>query len=31
MLRRLGVAPLPNCMLVAMAYAEGKVKEVPSP
>jgi uncharacterized damage-inducible protein DinB len=31
MLRRLGVAPLPNCMLVAMAYAEGKVKEAPSP
>jgi uncharacterized damage-inducible protein DinB len=31
MLRRLGVAPLPNCMLVAMAYAEGRVKEVPSP
>jgi uncharacterized damage-inducible protein DinB len=29
MLRRLGVASLPSCMLVAMAYAEGKVKEVP--
>jgi uncharacterized damage-inducible protein DinB len=31
MLRHLGVAPLPNCMLVAMAYAEGKVKEEPGP
>jgi uncharacterized damage-inducible protein DinB len=30
MLRRLGVAPLPNCMLVAMAYGEGRVKEMPS-
>jgi uncharacterized damage-inducible protein DinB len=29
MLRRLGVNPLPTCMLVAMAYAEGRVKEVP--
>jgi uncharacterized damage-inducible protein DinB len=31
MLRRLGVDPLPNCMLVTMAYAEGKVKQEPSP
>jgi uncharacterized damage-inducible protein DinB len=31
MLRRLGVASLPSCMLVAMAYAEGRVKEVPGP
>jgi uncharacterized damage-inducible protein DinB len=31
MLRRLGVAPLPSCMPVAMAYAEGRVKEVPGP
>ena len=31
MLRRLGVAPLPNCMLVALASAEGRVKEVPGP
>ena len=31
MLRRLGVAPLPNCMLVAMASAEGRVKEVQGP
>jgi uncharacterized damage-inducible protein DinB len=31
MLRRLGVTPLPSCMLVAMAYAEGRVKEVPGP
>jgi hypothetical protein len=30
MLRRLGVAPLPNCMLTAMAYVEGKIKEVAS-
>jgi uncharacterized damage-inducible protein DinB len=28
---RLGVASLLNCMLVAMAYAEGRVKEVASP
>ncbi len=31
MLRRLGIAPLPNCMLVGMAYAEGRVKEIPAP
>ncbi len=31
MLRRLGVAPLPSCMLVTMAYAEGTVKEASGP
>ncbi len=31
MLRRMGVTPLPNCLPLAMAYAEGRVKEVPGP
>ncbi len=31
MLRRLGVAPLPSCMLLALAAAEGRVQEVPGP